>query len=180
MVLVGMVARVDPLKDHATFIRAAARVSARIPGARFVLVGEGVARDGAIRALLADTRMTDRFILEERRADMQRIMSALDVFCLASLSEGFPNVLGEAMACGTPTVATDVGDAHDILQDHRLLAPVGDPERLAACIGYVLGLDDTARQALAARQRHSVETRFDIERVWGQYRELYRSICRSG
>jgi glycosyltransferase involved in cell wall biosynthesis len=96
--VIGMVARVDPLKDHATFIRAAARVAVRVPRARFVLVGEGVARDPSIQALLAETELAAQFNLEERRDDVQRVMSALDVFCLASRSEGFPNVLGEAKA----------------------------------------------------------------------------------
>lgn len=174
--LVGMVARVDPLKDHATFIRAAARVVVSAPGARFVLVGEGVGRDAAIRELLAETDLTRRFILAERRDDIERVMSALDVFCLASLSEGFPNVVGEAMACATPTVATDVGDSRSIIGDDRLVAPPSDPEGLASCISYVLALGEGGRRALGLRQRFAIETRFNIENVWTRYRDLYGSI----
>jgi glycosyltransferase involved in cell wall biosynthesis len=174
--LVGMVARVDPLKDHATFIEAAKRVAAAIPQARFVLVGEGVSRDAGIQALLSDTGLTSRFILEERREDVARLMSALDLFCLASKSEGFPNVLGEAMACATPAVATDVGDARDIIGDDRLIAPPGDPESLARCIRYLLTLRAEERQALGLRQRHRIETRFDIEKIWNRYRELYLAV----
>jgi len=175
-VVVGMVARVDPLKDHATFIRAAAAVVMRAPRARFALIGEGVTRDGDIRALLAGNRLAARFILEERSDDVQKIMSALDVFCLASRSEGFPNVVGEAMACATPTVASDVGDVRSILGDVRMVAAAGDPESLANCIDYVLGLGELERRALGLRQRHRVESEFDIERVWERYRDLYRSI----
>jgi glycosyltransferase involved in cell wall biosynthesis len=174
--LVGMVARVDPMKDHATFIRAAALVAQQLPQARFVLVGEGVSRDPAIRSLLTQTQLSGRFILEERRADVRQVMSALDVFCLASLSEGFPNVLGEAMACALPAVGTDVGDVRDILQDERLVAPVGDAPRLAACISHVLQLSPEARRALGLRQQQSIATRFDIEQVWQQYRALYASL----
>jgi glycosyltransferase involved in cell wall biosynthesis len=175
-VLVGMVARVDSLKDHATFIRAAAKVAAGTLQTRFVLVGEGVTRDRSVQALLAQTGLTARFILEERRDDVQRIMSALDVFCLASRSEGFPNVLGEAMACATPAVATDVGDAREILGDDRLVATVGDPQSLALCINYVLDLGEPGRRALGLRQRREIEVRFDIEGVWNRYRDLYVSI----
>jgi len=103
-------------------------------------------------------------------------MSALDVFCLASRSEGFPNVLGEAMACATPAVATDVGDVRDILGDGRLVAPAGDPESLANCLCYVLELGEEGRRTLGLKQRCEVEKRFDIERVWIRYRDLYRSI----
>jgi glycosyltransferase involved in cell wall biosynthesis len=175
-VLVGMVARVDPLKDHATFIRAAAAVAACAPRARFALVGEGVTRDGNIRALLAENNLAARFILEERTDDVQKVMSALDVFCLASRSEGFPNVVGEAMACATPTVASDVGDVRSILDDDRMVAAAEDPESLANCIDYVVGLGEQERRALGLRQRRRVESEFDIERVWGRYRDLYRSI----
>jgi glycosyltransferase involved in cell wall biosynthesis len=175
--LVGMVARVDPLKDHATFIRAAARVAAHLPGVRFVLVGEGVTRDATIQALLTETELAGRFILEERSEGVQKIMTALDVFCLASRSEGFPNVVGEAMACATPTVATDVGDVRAILADDRLVAAPEDPEGLACCIEYVLGLEEQARRELGLNQRLRVEKEFDIERVWSRYRDLYGSIA---
>jgi len=174
--LVGMVARVDPLKDHATFIRAGARVAGRLPRVRFVLVGEGVTRDADIQALLTQTNLAGRVILEERSDDVQKIMSALDVVCLASRSEGFPNVLGEAMACATPTVATDVGDVRSILGDDRLVAAAGDAQGLANCIEYVLGLDEHDRRVLGLRQRCQVETRFDIEKIWNRYRDLYASI----
>lgn len=173
-VLVGMVARVDPFKDHATFIRAAARLPE--PEVRFALIGEGVTRDAHIQALLAETQAASRFILEERRGDVPRVMSALDVSCLASWSEGFPNVLGEAMACATPAVATDVGDVRDILGDDRLVASPGDPESLARCIRYLLALSAEERQALALCQRHRIETRFDIEKIWNRYRELYLAV----
>ena len=175
-VLVGMVARVDPLKDHATFIGAAATVASRVASARFALIGEGVTTDRNIQALLAQEGLVRCFILEERRDDVQRIMSALDVFCLASKSEGFPNVVGEAMACATPAVATDVGDVRDLLGDDRLVAAPEDPEGLARSIEYVLGMGEQARRELGSRQRHRVESEYDIERIWSRYRDLYGAI----
>lgn len=174
--LVGMVARVDPLKDHSTFIRAAARVLGANPSVRFVMVGEGVSRDREIRALLVESGLTGRFTLEERRADVPRVMSALDVFCLASRSEGFPNVVGEAMACATPTVATDVGDVRDIVGDARLVATPGDPGSLADCITYVLSLSEEGRRSLGVRQRLEIEKRYEIGGVWRSYRDLYQSL----
>jgi glycosyltransferase involved in cell wall biosynthesis len=174
--LVGMVARVDPMKDHATFIRAAARLVTRAPTVRFALVGTGVTRDATIRDLLSELNLGGRFILEERSDNMQQIMSALDVFCLASRSEGFPNVVGEAMACATPTVATDVGDVRSILGDDRLVASAEDPQGLANCIGYVLGLGDLERRELGQRQRRRMESEFDIESIWVKYRDLYGSM----
>ena len=129
-----------------------------------------------VERLLEATRLRSSFVLEERRDDVACVMSALDLFCLASRSEGFPNVLGEAMACATPAVGSDVGDARDILGDSRLVAPPGDPERLAACMTYVLELSERDRRALGARQRRQIEGRFGIEDVWIRYRELYESL----
>lgn len=174
-----MVARIDPLKDHATFVRAAARVAARIPRARFALIGAGVTQDDVIQDVLKETQLSSRFILEERSDDVQNIMSALDVFCLASRSEGFPNVIGEAMACATPTVASDVGDVRTILADERLVAPREDSARLANCIEYVLTLGEQDRRELGLRLRRRVQSDFDIEHIWSRYRELYAGLrCR--
>src|SRR5207248_1720720 len=106
----------------------------------------------------------------------QGVMNALDVFCLASKSEGFPNVLGEAMACATPAIVTDVGDAREIMGDDRFVAVVEDPTSLAACIMRILALSPDERHALGSAQRLRIESRFDIEQVWRMYRDLYSSI----
>ena len=103
-------------------------------------------------------------------------MNALDVFCLASKSEGFPNVLGEAMACATPAISTDVGDAREIVGDDRFVAMVEDPQSLAVCIMRILALSSDERHALGSAQRIRVEARFDIEQAWRMYRDLYYSI----
>jgi glycosyltransferase involved in cell wall biosynthesis len=174
--LVGMVARVDPQKDHSTFIRAAASVAECIPAVRFVLVGSGVTTDPKISGLLRQLSLEKSFILEERREDIPDVMSALDLFCLASRSEGFPNVLGEAMACAIPAVATDAGDAREIIADDRLLCEVGSHAGLAACMRYVLSLSSNERRELGLAQRRSVEERYDIENVWRRYRALYESL----
>src|SRR5262249_25685510 len=130
----------------------------------------------AIRAALTRTGMRARFILEERRADVARVMCALDALCLASRSEGFPNVLGEAMACGRPAIATDVGDVRDIVRDERLIARVGAVGSLAECMQRVLELTPEQRAAWGRSLRQGVEERYDIERIWERYRSLYASL----
>lgn len=175
--VVGMVARLHPQKDHATFIRAAAQVAVVLPQARFVLVGAGVDSDPALRGLLDELALGGKFRLEGGREDVVPVLNGLDVFCLSSQhSEGFPNVLGEAMACGCPTVSTDTGAAREIVGERRFIAPVGDAAALAACVLAVLRLPAEARQALGRTQRESVASRFAIESVWGRYREVYQSL----
>lgn len=174
--LIGLVARVDPLKDHMNFIRAASRLAARYPAARFVLVGDGTTTDPAIAAELLTVGLADRIALVERQENIPGVMSALDVFCLSSISEGFPNVLGEAMLCGTPCVATDVGDTRLILGDDRWLAPPADPERLAACVSRLLDMPAAQRLEVGENQRARVEREFDIEVIWRKYLDLYQRL----
>jgi glycosyltransferase involved in cell wall biosynthesis len=173
-----MVARVDPQKDHATFIRAATQVLEVMPAVRFVLVGTAVTTDAEIRRVLQETGLAHRFTLQERTGDIPDVMSALDVFCLVSRSEGFPNVLGEAMACAVPSISTDVGDARDILRDARLVVDVEDPRMLADSILGVLRLAPAERRALGEELRQRIADRFDIETVWSTYRNLYDSVLR--
>ena len=170
-----MVARTDAQKDHATFIRAAQLIVRVLPSVRFVLVGAGSPPTQRSARCWFTVSLQHRFILEERRDDVADLMGALDVFCLASRSEGFPNVIGEAMACGTPAVASDAGDARAIIGDDRLVAKVGDADALATCLLRVLQLSASQRAALGLAQRRRIEQCFDIDQIWRRYLELYLS-----
>ena len=106
-------------------------------------------------------------------------MSALDIFCLSSRAEGFPNVLGEAMACETPSVTTDCGDARAVIGDAALVAPIADAGELAQRILRVAELDAAKRRSLGRTQRIRIEELFDINKVWKQYRNLYARLLDS-
>lgn len=175
-VAVGLVARLDPQKDHATFVRAAAIAAARMPALRFVLVGRGIPDSPALRQAIAEAGLGKHFVLDTERSDIARVMSALDVFCLSSRAEGFPNVLGEAMACETPAVSTDCGDARIVLGDDAHIAPVQDAAALAERIIAVAALSAAERRALGARQRERVVREFDIRQVWNSYLALYTEL----
>ena len=175
--LIGLVARVDPLKDHLNFIRAASLIAGRYPAARFVLVGDGTTTDAAIADELRTRGLTDRFTLVGHQDDVPGVMSALDVFCLSSISEGFPNVLGEAMLCETPCVATDVGDTREILGEDRWVAPPASPERLAKCVSQLLDMPASQRREVGERQRTRTEHEFSIDAIWHRYLELYRRLA---
>lgn len=130
--LVGLVARIDPVKGHWVFLHAARQVVMRHPTVRFVLVGGGQEdRLQALRELALCLKLGDRLIWAGERLDISAVMSALDLLVSASFSEGFPNVIGESMACGVPCVATNVGDSARIIGDKGWLAEPGDPDGLA-------------------------------------------------
>lgn len=144
--LVGLPARIDPQKGHETFIEAAALL--KDAGLHFVAIGGG---DEALQARLGEkaARLGLPMIWAGHCDDMEAAYSALDVACLPSVGEGFPNVIGEAMACGVPCVVTQVGDAPAIVAGSGLVVPVGDAPALAQALESLLAQGD----GKAARDR---------------------------
>jgi glycosyltransferase involved in cell wall biosynthesis len=131
--LVGLVARLDPMKDHKTFIRAVVQVARQRKDIRFICIGDGP--ENYRRELLAlsnELGVNDYLIWTKALPLGYAVFNAFEVLVLSSSSgEGFPNVVGEAMACGIPCVVTDVGDAARIVGNTGLVVPAGDPALLA-------------------------------------------------
>lgn len=133
--LIGMVGRYDPIKDYDNLLRAAAELWTSGLELKCLLVGKGLSNDNhSLMARIKELRLENQVILAGQRTDIPEVMNALDLHVLSSSSEGFPNVIAEAMACGTPAVSTDVGDAGQIVGDHRLLCTPQDSRALAKLI----------------------------------------------
>jgi len=176
-VLVGMVARRHPMKGHADFLRMAAAVAPGRADVHFLLAGPDVVPGHRELDRLAGVPGLDgRVHLLGARADAPRLMAALDVLVVASLyGEGFPNVLGEAMACGVPCVTTDVGDAAAVAGPAGRVATPGDPAGLAAAVGGILDLPAAGRADLGRRGRERIRARYSLAAVARRYEELYDS-----
>lgn len=175
--IVGLVGRYHPLKDHATFIKAAVRIRQAFPDVHFMLCGDDVTptnRD--LTSLLSSLRLEDCFHLLGRRTDMPQIMSAFDVFALSSAGEAFPNVVGEAMACGVPCVVTNVGDCAFIVGEFGRVVPAKDPDSLAVGCCDLLALREAERTKLGSEARDRVAKNFDLRRIAEQYHGLYASF----
>lgn len=178
--LIGLVGRYDPHKGHGMFLTAARALVLRHPEVHFLLVGEGATPDNAaLTDVIATNGMTDRFHLLGRRSDIPRLTAALDVASLTSVGEAFPTVVGEAMACAVPCVATDVGDAARVIDDASLVVPSGDAEAMARAWARIIQMPRDERRALGARGRARIEAEFSIAVVARQYVELYRELMRS-
>jgi len=122
--VVGSLGRFNPVKDHANFIAAAGMLAPKYPRLRFLLVGRDLDQNNmALKQHIDATGHADRFILLGERQDVPVCLKAMDIFCLHSRTEGFPNVLGEAMTMGLPCVATDVGDAAYLVGDTGIVVP---------------------------------------------------------
>jgi glycosyltransferase involved in cell wall biosynthesis len=172
--VVGLVARVHPMKDHANFIAATALLADAMPGARFVLAGEGTDAP-EMMAALQQAGVAQWTLCLGRISNTEEVYPALDLLVLASAwGEAWPNVLGEAMACGVACVATDIGESREIVGDAGVIVPPRDPQALARACQGLLQQDHEARQALGMRARERVMTRFDIGAVFRQYADLWR------
>jgi glycosyltransferase involved in cell wall biosynthesis len=131
-VLVGLVGRVDPMKDHPTFLRAAARLILTDPRWWFVCVGDGAPEDMArLSKQATELGLEQRLIWAGACDNMSAAYSAFDMAASSSCGEGFPNVVAEAMACGRPCVVTDVGDSARIVGEFGVVVPPRDAAALS-------------------------------------------------
>lgn len=176
-VLLGMVARWDPHKDHATLIASLALLEGNGAGDwRCVLIGRGMdMHNAALVDLLARHGIGGRVLAIGVRDDIPAMMNALDLHVLSSVGEAFPNVVAEAMACGTPVVATDSGDTGLIVGENGWIVPAGHPQALADAIRTALRdlAVPGARAAHAAACRERIARNFTLERMVAGYREVW-------
>jgi glycosyltransferase involved in cell wall biosynthesis len=170
-----MAARFDPMKNFSGFLGAAAEIKATLPAAKFVLMGRGVIPDNSeLAKLVAASGLGPSLSLLGERADLDQLMPAFDVAVVPSLfGEGFSNVLGEAMAAGVPCIATDVGDARDIIGETGLIVPAGDTARLAGAMRDLATMD---RAALGVAARERISSRFSLPLIVAAYQSFYREL----
>jgi glycosyltransferase involved in cell wall biosynthesis len=174
--LVGLIARYHPMKDHAAFLRAAAIIRRSHPKVRFVLAGSGVSREepALLNAIQREGLEGGVFLLGERK-DTARINAALDVACSSSAwGEGFSNSIGEAMACAVPCVVTDIGDSSFLVGSTGTSVPAGDYEAFAKAVQELLQAGPERRSAMGQSARQRIETEFSLPSVVSRYQELYR------
>lgn len=163
VLLIGNLGRPDLVKDYDTFVRAAAAFHRIRPEARFLCVGSAAsAHEQEIRGLIGRLGLDSAIHWVPPRADIESLHNACDIVTSSSLSEGFPNVLAEAMACGVPCVTTDAGDSRVIVGDLGEVVPIRDPDALAR--GWT-ALDRRRSPALAADSRTRIVDAFSLEQL---------------
>ena len=177
--VLGMVGRYDPMKDHTNLLAALSLVKEKITDFKCLLVGKFLSQNN--KNLVNEINkfgLSDRVLLLEQRADIPFIMNALDVHVLSSCSEAFPNVLAEAMACGTPCVTTDVGDASLIVGDTGWVVPSRDPQALADVIIQAFeeskNLKNWQLRQKVARER--IVEHFSIHSMIEKYHAVWKTL----
>jgi glycosyltransferase involved in cell wall biosynthesis len=173
--LIGMVARMDPMKDHGTFLEAARRVVDACDNVAFLLAGKGVE---ALGSCVEKLGLTGKVHLLGFREDVATIMPALDIFTLTSaFGEGFPNAVGEAMACGVPCVVTDVGDAAFVVGATGRVVPPRNSDLLAQGWLELVKMGREKRVEMATASRERIRAQFNIISVVKRYEQCYEELA---
>lgn len=177
--VIGIIASLAPIKDHATLLRAMALVVPRSPSVRLVIVGQGPERD-ALRALAEELGIGGVVRFAGLRPQTPSFHFLFDVSVLCSVSEGFPNSLVEAMAAGRPIVATDVGGVRDAVREgeNGLLVPPRDPSALAAALTMLVA-DAERRAAMGTAGAERARREFHARVVIASLQDLYARLLRS-
>jgi glycosyltransferase involved in cell wall biosynthesis len=176
-IVLGIMARIDAMKDHATLLVAVKRVLQAHPNVRLVCVGSG---DATLQAILMqqtaslDIQYSVHWVGHSN--DPVNDYSAFDVLVSSSMTEAFPNVIGEAMACGLPVVATDVGDCRRIVGDCGWIVAPKDPEALAVAIGQAIA---ALPNWPAERNRKRIEENFSVDAMVDKTLEVLNSVVKS-
>jgi glycosyltransferase involved in cell wall biosynthesis len=179
--VIGMVARFHPQKDFFSFFAAARRVGERFPEVRFLLCGEDVSlEEPELRAMIEASGLGDRVHLLGEQRDIPAVYSAMDISCLTSRGgEGFPNAVAEAMACETPCVVTDVGDAALIAGETGRVVPIGEIDALTGAMMGLLALSPADRQTLGKRARQRIESNYTLDLMRSRYEAVYERLAGS-
>ncbi|MEH1954844.1 glycosyltransferase family 4 protein [Nostoc sp.] len=175
--LIGLIGRYHPIKDHFNFLQAAALLLKNYPNVQFVLAGNKVDwQNHILSELIHELGLVKQIHLLGERHDVPRLTAAFDIASSSSSGEGFPNVIGEAMSCGVPCVVTDVGDSAWIVSDTGKVVPPRDPEALANAWKALIDIGTEGREALGKAARQRVIECFSLDSVVDQYEVLYDNI----
>lgn len=180
-VVVGTLGRFSEEKDQENFIRAASILSKKFTSLRFLLVGRGLVADNdQLSSWLEHAQCKEKFSLLGERSDVAACLSAMDVFCLSSMTEGFPNVLGEAMSVGLPCVATDVGDAAVLVGKCGIIVPAKDSTALALGLEKILTMSVNERHLFGEQGYLRVKHEFSMNLSASKFENLYLQCAKRG
>lgn len=174
-VIIGRVANFHLHKDYPTLFAAFAAIQRADPRAHLVLIGRGLdTKNAEFSRMLSALPAPEAVHILGERNDVARIMPGFDIMLSSSSAEAFPNVIGEAMACGVPTVTTDAGDCGAVLGDSARVVAIGDSAALARTALALISLGHEQRAEIGARDRARVVANYSIEKIAAEYAALWR------
>jgi glycosyltransferase involved in cell wall biosynthesis len=178
VMLVGLIARYHPMKDHINFLKAAALVLQRISNVHFIFIGEGVSQDNyELLSLSQELKITHHCHFLGERLDISFWQPALDVATSSSYSEGFSNSLAEAMSCAVPSVSTNTGDNAFLIGETGAVVAPRDFKKLSEALINMLEMDGCDRATLGDEARERIKNFFSIDSAVSAYDYFYNVVC---
>lgn len=178
--IIGCVGRFHPDKGQDLFIQSAGILLQRYPNVRFAMIGRDCDKSNQqLLALIEKSGLGNSILLLGERSDVPACLAGLTMFCLPSRTEGFPNVLAEAMAAGLPAVATNVGDVERLVQSTVLVVKAGDTVALAEALAELLEMPQEALRQKALHGRVRIEQFCSIQAIRRQYEKFYQELLES-
>ncbi|PGM73301.1 glycoside hydrolase [Bacillus cereus] len=180
-ITIAIIGRYHPVKGHDVFIKAVKQVIEikRECKFKFIFIGRDVDSKNKVLVKMIKAANIEKYcLLLGERNDIQELLKEINVIVSASHSEGFSNVIGEAMSCGIPCIATDVGDSKWIISETGFIVPPNDPQSLAEGLLKILDLPLDERQKLGIKARERIVQNFSIEIVVKKYETLYRALIK--
>lgn len=178
--VIGIVGRFDPLKDYKNFVRAATIVGSKFNHVKFLMIGREIdSKNYVLKGWLDRSRIVHKFVLAGERSNIPEFLAAMDIFCLSSSKEGFPNVVCEAMAMNIPCVVTDAGDATEIVSDTGMVVSTCDPIALAGALQTMISKDIVERSQLGERARLRIEKYYSIDIASARFENVYNKVIKN-
>jgi len=177
--IVGIVARLDPIKNHKCLIKAMQIVVKHYPDTILLVIGDGALRD-ELKAFARESNLLNNIYFLGTRQDIPQLLAIMDIFVLCSISEGLPMTLLEAMAAGKPIIATNVGGIPEIIEHgiNGVLIPPDNPDILADAIKKLIDDTEKAKQ-MGSMAREKFENNFTLSTMVKNYEEVYESFITS-
>ena len=173
-ILVGSVGRFHVSKGYETLISSSVNVLKVHKNVKYLLIGRNLDEQNSIlMKWINKTGFAENFIMVGEKQDIPEYMNAMDIFCLPSITEGFPNVIGEAMASGLPCVASRVGDVEKITGDTAILVEPNNNELLSKGLNKILSMDSKKRKIMGSKGRRKIEKEYPINLICEKYYNLY-------
>lgn len=171
--IIGIVARYDYLKNHEGFIDMASYIDDKYKDCHYLMIGDNIVNNDVLISLLQKRNLTEKFHLFDSTPDIENIIAGLDVVVITSISEAFPNVLIESMACGVPCFSTEVGDVRNIVPNTDWVVPIGAMDKLAdLCVQY-FSLDENSKIIIKNEMAQYTREHFNFISSVRNYESVY-------
>jgi glycosyltransferase involved in cell wall biosynthesis len=175
--VIGMVARYDKLKDHETFLKAMSIVLKKLPNVTIVMIGKNIdSSNTELLRVIKSCGLNSNIQLLGLQHELSKFYSSMDLLVVSSLTEGFPNVIGEAMSAGLPCLSTDVGDASLLINDAKRIVPIKNPVEMASKVIKYINSGKEEWKYVSESSKDRILKQYSLDKMIDSYYKLYKLL----